>query len=672
MSYLPQKGALCLPGDQALPDIVATEKPAADRDARVTLRAFILGLITVVILCIAIPYTTGFMYASELGGCHFPVGPIFLLVILVLPISWLLGSLVRRWGLTAQENLVVSAMMLVAAGIPTFGLALYVFPVMTGPFYMASVENKWEETFFQYLPTWIAPAPDSIAIKWFYDGAPPGAKLPWGEWATPLIAWTVLTLGFYLAMFCLGSIVRKQWVERENLIFPLVQLPLEMVMPQHGSISVVPFFRNKLLWVGVAVPFIIHNLNALHEYVPGIPYMQLQGIRFLSGITSRPWSFLRSPLYVHFSVIGFAYFLTTEISLSLWVFWWFGRIQHVLFDAVGRQRTLSKVEENQYQGAFIVYVIYGLWVARGHLREMWDSFVRRRAGREDQRPEAMSAPMAFWGLIVAGGIVVVWLNVAGMSVFVAALTYLIFLTICWGMARLVVESGILFAKAVQMRPSVLLTGFAGSAHFAPVDLTILNFTEYVYMYDLKSFLMPQIMHSLKISDDAHVDRRHMYYAIGAAVLVAVLVSYWASLQVAYAKGALAMHGWFFISGPRGNAERLKSMLINETGVQSDRLIAFAVGAAICALLVRARQLFLWFPLHPIAYVVGTGFEASRMWFPFLVGWGAKALVTRYGSVGLYRTLQVPFLGLVLGEYAVAGIWLIIDAITGKVGHRVFP
>jgi hypothetical protein len=653
----------------ALANPAAVPEPAV---ARLTPRAMALGLLTVAILCVAIPYTTGFMHASELGGCHFPVGPLFLLVILVLPLSWLLGHLVRRWALTPQENLIVSAMMLVAAGIPTFGLALYVFPVMTGPFYMASFENKWEEIFFQHLPPWIAPEPGSMAITWFYDGAPPGVPWPWGQWATPLIAWTILTFGFYLAMFCLGAIVRKQWVERENLIFPLVQLPLEMVMPQRRDISAVPFFRNKLLWMGFAIPFIIHNLNALHAYTPGIPFMQLQGIRFLSGITSRPWSFLRSPLYVHFSVIGFAYFLTTEISLSLWIFWWFGRLQHVLFDAVGRQPTLAKVEENQYQGAFIVYVAYGLWVARGHLREMWDSFRHRRPLREGERSEAMSVPVAFWGLIVAGAIVVVWMNVAGMSILVAALTYLIFLVICWGMARLVVESGILFAKAVQMRPSVVLTGFAGSAHFAPVDLTILNFTEYVYMYDLKSFLMPQIMHGLKIADEARIDRRHMYRALIVGVIVAVVISYWASLEVAYAKGALAMHGWFFISGPRGNADRLKSMLVNQTGVETDRLIALGVGAALCAVLIRMRQLFLWFPLHPIAYVVGTGFEASRMWFPFLVGWAAKALVTRYGSVGLYRTLQVPFLGLAVGEYTVAGIWLVIDALLGKVGHRVFP
>lgn len=631
----------------------------------------VVGLLMVGALCVAIPYTTGFMHASELGGCHFPVGPLFLLIILV-GVFGLLGRMVRSWGMSPQEMLIVTAMMMVAAGIPTFGLALYVFPILTAPFYMASIENKWAETFFEYLPTWIAPEQGSAAIRWFYDGVPPGAQIPWGDWATPLIAWTILTFGFYLAMFCMGAIVRKQWIERENLIFPLVQLPLEMVMPNRHGISTVPFFSNKLLWIGFAIPFIIHNLNALHEYFPGVPAAQLSGITVFSGLTSRPWIFLRSPLYLHFSVVGFAYFLTTEISLSLWVFWWFGRLQHVAADAFGRQAVLARTEENQYQGAFIIYVIYGLWVARGHLRDMWDSFTNSRHAPDTDNPEAMSPPLAFWGLLVGGGIVVVWLNVAGMSLLVAVATYVIFLIICWGMARLVVESGILFAKAVQMRPSVILTGLAGSAPFAPADLTILNFTEYVYMYDLKSFLMPQILHSLKMADVGRINRRHMYYAIAAAVIVAIGISYAASLYVAYNKGALAMHGWFFISGPRSNAERLKGMLINPTGLQPDRLIALCAGAALCAVLIRMRQLFLWFPLHPIAYVVGNGFEASRMWFPFMVGWSAKALVTRYGSVGLYRMLQVPFLGLVVGEYTAAGIWLIIDALMGKVGHRVFP
>ena len=145
--------------------VTAVEHAREAPVGRLTPRALALGLLGVAILCIAIPYTTGFMFASELGGCHFPVGPVFLLLVLVLPLAWVSTHISRRLALRPQENLIVTAMMLVAAGIPTFGLALYLFPVMTAPFYMATPENRWEETFFQYLPEWIAPAPDSTAVR---------------------------------------------------------------------------------------------------------------------------------------------------------------------------------------------------------------------------------------------------------------------------------------------------------------------------------------------------------------------------------------------------------------------------------------------------------------------------------------------------------------------------
>ena len=632
-----------------------------------------MGLGCVAVLCAATAYTDGFMAASELGGCHFPLGPALLLFALVLPLSWLMGHVKKGSQWTSGEKLYAMAMMLVAAGLPTFGLALYVFPVMTAPFYMASPENKWEEAFFEHVPQWMAPGRDSTAIRWFYDGLPPGQVIPWNQWAVPLIAWSVLAAALYLTMFALGSILRKQWVERENLVFPLAELPLEMVLPQRGSISATPFLANKAVWIGFAIPFIIHNLEALRVYFPAIPQIKLHNIPIFDGLTGIPWRQLRSSIYVHFSVLGFAYFLTTEVSLSLWFFWWFGRVQHFVADALGRNPQLTRLDENQYQGAFLVIVLYGLWVARGHLSQLWAALSGRapREGR-GEGPEAMSVRAEFAGLLVGGVVTVIWLCVAGMSLVTAIASFVLFLVICWGMARLVVESGIMFAKAVQMRPTLMFTALVGARAFSPSDLTALSFVEYVFMYDLKSFLMPQIMHSLKIADEAKMDRRHLYWALAIGVAAAVLVSYWASLRVAYAKGALAMHPWFFISGPRSNAERLKTLILNPEGVEIGRLTAIALGGAFTYLLIWLRQQFLWFPLHPIGYVVGNGYEASRMWFPFLVGWTAKALVTRYGSVQLYRSLRAPFLGLVLGEYSAAGLWLVIDAIVGRTGHRIFP
>jgi hypothetical protein len=37
----------------------------------------------------------------------------------------------------------------------------------------------------------------------------------------------------------------------------------------------------------------------------------------------------------------------------------------------------------------------------------------------------------------------------------------------------------------------------------------------------------------------------------------------------------------------------------------------------------------------------------------------------------YQVARPGFLGMVLGEFAAAGLWIIIDSITGVRGHRFF-
>ncbi len=107
-------------------------------------------------------------------------------------------------------------------------------------------------------------------------------------------------------------------------------------------------------------------------------------------------------------------------------------------------------------------------------------------------------------------------------------------------------------------------------------------------------------------------------------------------------------------------------------MDTTRLIGILVGGAFCAILIRLRQQFLWFPLHPIAYILGDGFQGSLRWLPFLIGWTIKSLVVRYGSIGLYRRLQPMALGLVLGEYTAGALWLLLNGLMHTTGYRVFP
>ncbi len=50
----------------------------------------------------------------------------------------------------------------------------------------------------------------------------------------------------------------------------------------------------------------------------------------------------------------------------------------------------------------------------------------------------------------------------------------------------------------------------------------------------------------------------------------------------------------------------------------------------------------------------------------------KGLVLRYGGMQMYIKARPWFLGMVLGEFVISGIWLPIDWYFGVRGHVIFP
>ncbi len=56
----------------------------------------------------------------------------------------------------------------------------------------------------------------------------------------------------------------------------------------------------------------------------------------------------------------------------------------------------------------------------------------------------------------------------------------------------------------------------------------------------------------------------------------------------------------------------------------------------------------------------------------LIGWLVKRLVLRYGGTRLYRQVLSFFLGLVIGDYAVASLWVPVPLVSSRSGYRAFP
>ena len=97
----------------------------------------------------------------------------------------------------------------------------------------------------------------------------------------------------------------------------------------------------------------------------------------------------------------------------------------------------------------------------------------------------------------------------------------------------------------------------------------------------------------------------------------------------------------------------------------------AIGGGFMAFLMFMRYRFLWWPIHPVAYPISAVCWMEQLWFSIFIAWIIKSVLTRYGGNKVYKASKPFFLGLILGQLVAAGLWFVIDLITGHTGNMVF-
>ncbi len=81
---------------------------------------------------------------------------------------------------------------------------------------------------------------------------------------------------------------------------------------------------------------------------------------------------------------------------------------------------------------------------------------------------------------------------------------------------------------------------------------------------------------------------------------------------------------------------------------------------------------LWWPLHPLGLAASPiGWAMQVIWFSIFLGWLAKFIILKVGGLKLYRGARPVFLGLILGDCIMGGIWTIVGLIVGRT-YNVLP
>ena len=89
-----------------------------------------------------------------------------------------------------------------------------------------------------------------------------------------------------------------------------------------------------------------------------------------------------------------------------------------------------------------------------------------------------------------------------------------------------------------------------------------------------------------------------------------------------------------------------------------------------ALLIWARHHLLWWPFHPIGYLVSGTWILNSVWFSIFIAWLVKAIVLKLTGPSGYRVARWFFLGMVLGQFVAGGFWAVVDGFTGMTGNRI--
>jgi len=350
-----------------------------------TWRAFIVGLACVSLIAAITPWNDFDKGNTFITGNHFPPGAVAILLFLTLVANAGLKLLRRRWAFRQGELMLIWCMMIVSCTVPASGLMRYLFSISASPAYYATRPDlPWEEDVLKVVPRDLVLTTDmkSVAARKFFQGATRGerVRIPWGPWMRPLAAWGVFTVLFYLATFFASGVLRKQWVESERLIFPLARVPLELTEDAAERSLLPGVMRNKGFLVGSVVTFAFALMRSFPVWTgaeqgwrPELPIQEV--------LWGTPLQYLSMGSgYIYPIAIGFAFLVPSDISLSVWGFFIFTRLELQASHWIGQPiqgGTWGQFMSWQQAGSYLVFVGWMLWAARRHL---WAVF-KKAAGR---------------------------------------------------------------------------------------------------------------------------------------------------------------------------------------------------------------------------------------------------------------------------------------------------
>lgn len=635
---------------------------------RSPLRALLIGAA----LTLATAYWGFYVYnialADDWSGTALMRGPLFVLFCLVVG-NLFLRALRPRLGLDQRELLIIYTMLVMGAAVSGVGMLGFLVPVIASIQYYT--ESFGFDRFLPYAPKHLI-IHDPKVIEGFHTGGQTIWTLPiMRDWSGPVLWWSSFLLAMIIATLCLQVLVRKQWVRDERLGFPLAYVPLAITENAGSGLR-----GNRLFWLGFSLVACVQSLNGLNFYYPVVPHVTLRQTELTYLKQVWPWSAVGA---IHISynpfMIGVAYLLNLDLSLSIWLFYLLYKVSELVFalegmrdPAAGGGAARYPLMDEQGVGAFIGLAVVVMWMGRRRLLEA----ARSAARGWDKGEEEM---MSYRGALLGAGAACVYMTwfICGMGLKLSLAVPVVILMLIFSiiLSRAVAEAGFPYPFTPENAAGETVLFALGPKNVPIVGQTALGYLSAVDQFYCNN-PAPHQLNAMKLGEASGMPPRHLLLAILLGTIIGLAAGWWAQLDMYYRYGAATgkIREWW----PRMGYQTLgfmKAYYDRGTGPNWMTIQGMAFGMGFIILLAKLRATFPWFPLHPIGYLI-TGTPAARfIWVPFLLGWLVKLVVVRYGGLSLYTRLMPFFVGVIVGDSVTPAAWGVYGAVSRQPTYQFF-
>lgn len=492
--------------------------------------------------------------------------------------------------------------------------------------------------------------------------------IPWNQWAMPLLAWGLLVGALFLGFFGFNVIMRKQWVENERFTFPMNIFPRNLFGEEEDGKGrrYLAIFRNKVMWIGFAITLPLVLLKGLHFYYPSIPapvWSNIWEAPFLSNYVTDP---AMKALLGHvsislvFSLLAIMLLVEKDILFSMWasflviqLTWLFGLIFN--FNRFGADYPFF---QQQSVGGYIAYALIALFAARRHLKQVFLHLIGKQ--KVDDSQEVVSYRTAFICLVLSIAVLLGWGLWTGAGIATSAIFFGFLLLVGLAASKIRAECGPAFGYWLPAGGMLFIAAAGGFAMFGVTGILIATIVSGFTLATCFYFIAPAQVEMMELGRHFKIWPRDISKGLLLGVVGGVVFGMVAIMVWTYGKGADNLkytwpfsqyhnyYNYFLPMYSAADASYKQGTLhqIPETRpfdlVHNMNAKTIAIGAGVTGLLAYLRSAFVWFPFHPLGYLVATTPFGQVMWFTCFVAWLSRLVVLRIGGAHTVRTGLVPF------------------------------